>query len=67
MVYLHVITPSTEQTGRCPRDVFQGPFASAREAQGYITKLMMWFPEAMQEADYKIVSQPRPTKSATNA
>ncbi len=60
MYYLHLTKPTSEHQGPRPRDFDQGPFASAREAQGYVAKLMMWFPEAMRETDYQIVDRQLP-------
>ena len=55
MFYLKVVAPTarTHQSG--PRDIVQGPFASVNEAQGYWTKLEMWFPETMEGANYRIM------------
>jgi len=55
MYYLQLMAPSTEQEQARPRDVIQGPFASANEARAYWTKLNMWFPDAMREAKYRIM------------
>ena len=55
MYYLQVVAPTPEEQQSGPRDIVQGPFASAAEAQGYWTKLTMWFPERMLGANYQIM------------
>ena len=55
MYYLEVVAPAPEQQQPRPRDIVQGPFATASEARGYWTKLTMWFPETMQGANYRIM------------
>lgn len=57
MFYLQLVAPAPREQRPMPRDIVQGPFASANEAQGYWTKLNMWFPEAMQEAQYQITDR----------
>lgn len=61
MYYLKVVAQGAPQEHRIgPRDIVQGPFASASEAKGYWTKLKMWFPDSMQEANYRIMDhEPR--------
>ena len=55
MYYLKVVSPAPREPQIGPRDIVQGPFASASEARGYWTKLTMWFPESMQGANYRIM------------
>lgn len=55
MYYLQVVAPAPGEQQPRPRDIVQGPFASASEARGYWTKLTMWFPETMQGARYQIM------------
>lgn len=55
MFYLKVVAPAAQTQQPGPRDIVQGPFASANEARGYWTKLKMWFPETLREANYRIM------------
>ncbi|HLJ55183.1 MAG TPA: hypothetical protein VKT77_09085 [Chthonomonadaceae bacterium] len=56
MYYLQVVASGPEaQRHEGPREVVQGPFASASEARAYWTKLTMWFPEGTQGAEFEIV------------
>ena len=55
MYYLQLVAPAPQEQRPVPRDIVHGPFASANEAQGYWTKLTMWFPDALQGADYQIM------------
>ena len=61
MYYLKVVTPDAPQEQKTgPREIVQGPFATASEARGYWTKLKMWFPDSMQKANYRIMDhEPR--------
>ena len=57
MYYLLHDSPPADGRRSKPRDIVHGPFATANEAQGYWTKLTMWFPEALQDAHYQITGQ----------
>ena len=57
MYYLLHDSPGPNSQRSKPRDIVHGPFATANEAQGYWTKLTMWFPEALQGAHYEITGQ----------
>jgi hypothetical protein len=66
MYYLQVIAPSASTRRAMPRDMVQGPFTSAIEAKGYWTKLTMWFPEALQGANYRITGRTIPSDAAAD-
>ena len=58
MYYLHVSTSAAENGARHLVDHPHGPFASEQEAQGFVTKLSMWYPRAMRNAEFTIVREP---------
>ena len=57
MYYLQLVAPRPQEQRPSPRDIVQGPFASANEAHAYWMKLNMWFPEAMRETKYRVTNQ----------
>lgn len=69
MYYLHVMTAAPSVPQPHLRDHTHGPFASEREASGYFSKLSLWYPQEMRQAEFTITSdqnlsshrKPRPT------
>ncbi len=57
MYYLHVKTQPRSAEGLCPFSNTHGPFATQQEAAGFFTKLTIWYPSAMKEAAYNIISK----------
>ena len=54
MYYIQLLSTESASKIPQPRERIQGPFANPVEAQGYWAKLKMWFPEALEEAKFKI-------------
>jgi hypothetical protein len=57
MYYLHVSASAEPNTCHLA-DHPHGPFASEQEAKGFVTKLSMWYPGVMQEAECTISREP---------
>ena len=62
--YIQLLSSQSTSKNPHPREHIHGPFASPTEAQGYCAKLKMWFPEALEEARFKITD--RTGKSLSN-
>ena len=66
MYYLEISAASPRMSDPCPHSNTHGPFASEQEAFGFLTKLQIWYPLAMQEAAYQIVVQAETIDSPLN-
>ncbi|HZT41003.1 MAG TPA: hypothetical protein VFA07_02380 [Chthonomonadaceae bacterium] len=63
MFYLHISTPRRRRT--LPSTLLgptHGPFATSQEAEGFFTKLTIWYPRVMQRATYKVIYQGGPAR-----
>jgi hypothetical protein len=58
MYYLHVLSSTAEQSACHLVEHPHGPFTSEQEAKGFVTKLSMWYPGVMQDAECTIVREP---------
>ena len=41
-----------------------GPFATSQEAEGFFTKLTLWYPQVMQRATFRVIYEGEPARHA---
>jgi hypothetical protein len=55
LYYLHIKTLSGASGEANRLAPIHGPFATPQEAQGFFTKLQLWYPLVMRQAEYEVV------------
>jgi hypothetical protein len=61
MFYLQITTRRRRHTLNAnPLGPTHGPFATPQEAEGFFTKLTIWYPHAMQRATYRVICEGEP-------
>lgn len=66
MFYLQISTPRRRRhplNTTLPGQT-HGPFATSQEAEGFFTKLTLWYPLVMQQATFQVIYQGEPARHA---
>ncbi|HLV81345.1 MAG TPA: hypothetical protein VKT32_13755 [Chthonomonadaceae bacterium] len=63
MFYLQISTPRRRpRRGPAPLSPTHGPFATSQEAEGFFTKLTLWYPRVMQQATFRVIFEGEPAR-----
>lgn len=66
MYYLYVKTRSanSDESESCRLSPVHGPFATPHEARGFFTKLQLWYPMVMHQAEYEVIERDAGSRTA---